>query len=238
MEDNTKEPAARKRNTGAQASKAAKSTKTAAKAKTPQKGKQTPRKRSKTKPAPKRDRTGVGGRKKLWTELHMPDKLDAVKGWAMQGATDVELSEMLGIGTSTFYEWKKAYPEFSEALRKGREISNGELIASAFRQSIGYTVKDRKPIKVKRWEWAYHPITKQPIELVCNEYVEVVEVDVAIAANANITQFMLMNRLRGDYQKREHVEVTPGAGGGFGYLSDADLEMELAKMRGEAEEDE
>ena len=46
------------------------------------------------------------------------DKLTLLEGWARNGLTDEQIAHNMGIVTSTFYEWKKKYPKFSEVLKK------------------------------------------------------------------------------------------------------------------------
>nr|DAY51575.1 MAG TPA: terminase small subunit [Caudoviricetes sp.] len=57
---------------------------------------------------------------KEWTENE--DNLILIKGWARDGCTDEMIAERMGIAVSTLYEWKKKYTEFSEALKKGKEV--------------------------------------------------------------------------------------------------------------------
>ncbi len=40
-----------------------------------------------------------------------------------QGASIEEIGLELDVGYSTIYDWMKAHPEFSEAIKKGREFS-------------------------------------------------------------------------------------------------------------------
>lgn len=158
-----------------------------------------------TKKPANKSRKGIGGRKRAWDVLNMPTKLEAVRGWAMQGATMDELADMIGVSTSTLYEWQNDYVEFAEAIRAGRYIATGELVASAFRQSIGHAVKETKGVKVKRWEWVIDPETKRR-ELKQQEYLETYEATAYIPANPHITQFMLKNWLPDQFTDKQEIE--------------------------------
>ena len=60
------------------------------------------------------------GRKPLWDEWITEDGLLVIKGWARDGLTDQDIAKNMGIGYSTFSEWKVKFTEITEALKKGR----------------------------------------------------------------------------------------------------------------------
>ena len=49
---------------------------------------------------------------------HVEPKLELIEGWAMDGLTDEQIANKLGIHISTFYDYKNKYSEFSESLKK------------------------------------------------------------------------------------------------------------------------
>lgn len=68
------------------------------------------------------------------------DKLILLEGWARDGLTDEQIAKNIGIATSTFYEWKKKQIEFSEALKKGKEIIDFEVENALLKKALGYTI--------------------------------------------------------------------------------------------------
>lgn len=70
-----------------------------------------------------------------WLE---PESLLLVEAWARDGLTDEQISANMGIATSTFYEWKKTYPEFSESLKKGKEIVDIQVENALLKRALGY----------------------------------------------------------------------------------------------------
>lgn len=146
-----------------------------------------------------------GGRKPLWETLDMPSKLDSVRGWAMQGSTDAEIAEMLGISERVFYEWKNEYPQFTQSLKKGKHISNGDLINSAFQQSVGFMYTENVPVKVKSYEW-FTPPNGGQAELKQIEKVEIVPVERYAPPNPTMNIFMLKNRLSDMYRDKPDSE--------------------------------
>lgn len=218
-----KAPASRKKPAG--------NTKTAQKATAPKKATQKPEKGGENT----KSRKGIGGRPKLWEELEITSKLDAIKGWCMQGATMQELADMIGCGTTTLYEWRRDYPEFAAALRAGRNVANGELLAAAFNASSGFYKPSKVAVKYKTVKVFKNPKTGEE-ELRNVEEVKIVDVMEYVPPNAQLLQFMLYNRLPEHYRKTEHVNVT-GNGNGLSNLSDEELEAELRAMEGAEDND-
>lgn len=78
-----------------------------------------------------------------------PEGILRLEAYARDGLTDEEIAKKLNISTSTLYEWKKKYPEISEALKKGKEIPDIEVENKLFESACGIKVTVKKPIKVK-----------------------------------------------------------------------------------------
>lgn len=55
------------------------------------------------------------------------------------GATDQEVADYLGVVVSTLYQWKAIYPDFSKALKVGKELADDRVIASLYHRAVGYT---------------------------------------------------------------------------------------------------
>ena len=68
------------------------------------------------------------------------DKLILLECWARDGLTDEQIAKNIGIATSTFYEWKKKEIEFSEALKKGKEVIDFEVENALLKKALGYTI--------------------------------------------------------------------------------------------------
>ena len=55
------------------------------------------------------------------------DRLKMIGHWKRNGLTDEDIAKKIGIAPTTLIDWKKRYPQISEALKKGFE----ELVLSA-----------------------------------------------------------------------------------------------------------
>ncbi len=80
--------------------------------------------------------------KSKWEQVK--NKLVLVEGWARDGLTDEQIAQNLRISQDTFYKYKKKYPEFSESLKKGKEIVDYEVENALLKKALGYTVTLKK----------------------------------------------------------------------------------------------
>lgn len=56
-----------------------------------------------------------------------------------RGAVDADIAQALGIVLSTLYLWKSQHPEFSDALKRGKEVADDMVENALFRRALGYT---------------------------------------------------------------------------------------------------
>lgn len=68
------------------------------------------------------------------------DKLILVEGWSRDGLTQKQIADNLGINVDTLIEYKKKYPAFSEALKKGKEVVDIEVENALLKRALGYTI--------------------------------------------------------------------------------------------------
>ena len=66
------------------------------------------------------------------------DKLVLVEGWSRDGLTQKQIADNLGINVDTLIEYKKKYPDFSEALKKGKEVVDIEVENALLKRALGY----------------------------------------------------------------------------------------------------
>ena len=70
------------------------------------------------------------------------DKLILLEGWARDGLTDEQIAKNMGIAPSTLYEWKKKSKEFSESLKKGKEVVDFEVENALLKRALGYEYEE------------------------------------------------------------------------------------------------
>ncbi|WP_225893697.1 MULTISPECIES: terminase [Levilactobacillus] len=79
-----------------------------------------------------------------------PEGRALLEGWARDGLTDAQIAHNIGIRRSTLYEWKRRYPDISDALKKGKEVVDREVENSLLKRAVGMKTKSTtyKMVKV------------------------------------------------------------------------------------------
>jgi hypothetical protein len=63
-----------------------------------------------------------------------------------KGLSDRKIAEKIDVSEETFYQWAKIFPEFSECLKKGKEIWIAEIADVAYKTAKGYFVEEKKTV--------------------------------------------------------------------------------------------
>lgn len=123
-----------------------------------------------------------------YVECLTEENLLRIEAWARDGLTDDDIAEKIGISASTLYEWKKKYPKFSEALKKGKEVADILVENALFKKTQGYNAKIRKAFKLKEVIYDNGKKVKE------TERIEYAEDEVHIPADTTAQIFWLKNR--------------------------------------------
>lgn len=75
------------------------------------------------------------------------------------GHTDEELADFFEVHVSTIHQWKLDYPEFSDSIKKGKEIADAEVSKSLYHRALGYSHPD-VDIKAVNGEIVETPVMK------------------------------------------------------------------------------
>lgn len=70
------------------------------------------------------------------------ENLLRIEAWARDGLTKEQIAHNMGISKSTLYQWQNDYSEFSEALKKGREVADILVENALFKRAIGYDYEE------------------------------------------------------------------------------------------------
>ena len=66
----------------------------------------------------------------------LEDKLILVEGWKRNGLSDVQIANNLGISEPTITDYKKRFPLFLKAIKKGKEIVDFEVENALYKNAI------------------------------------------------------------------------------------------------------
>lgn len=64
------------------------------------------------------------------------------EGLARQGLINKQIAKHLGISEDTFYDYLKIFPEFSEALKKGKSPVDTEVENALLKRALGYEYEE------------------------------------------------------------------------------------------------
>lgn len=62
--------------------------------------------------------------------------------YCLLGATDEELSVFFDVHISTIHQWKLDYPDFSDSIKKGKEIADAKVAQALYHRATGYSHDD------------------------------------------------------------------------------------------------
>lgn len=82
---------------------------------------------------------GAKGKYQDWLEN---EKLILLEGWARDGLSDEQIAHNMGIALGTYYDWRKKFPKFSEAIKKGKEVVDREVENALYKSAMGYSVDE------------------------------------------------------------------------------------------------
>lgn len=99
-------------------------------------------------------------------ETDVKPRLVEIEAWKRDGLTDEQIFKNLGISKDTFYKYKDKYTDFSDALKKGKEVADIEVENALFKRAIGYkykeVIKEVKEIDGKKSTYVKEVIKEMP----------------------------------------------------------------------------
>ena len=103
------------------------------------------------------------------------------EGLAREGVTDSNIAKALGISLRVFYEYQKRFPQFRQALARGRQPVNYEMENLLLKKARGFEITERfietdhdgKPLRQRVWRKQIPPDTAAILEWLAHKYPEV-----------------------------------------------------------------
>lgn len=87
---------------------------------------------------PKTATRGKGGRPTRYRTEYVEDVFEL----CLAGLTEEEIAEVFEVSVVTLRNWKKRYPQFLSAVRRGKSIADGKVAKSLYNRAIGMEVPE------------------------------------------------------------------------------------------------
>ena len=134
------------------------------------------------------------GKYQEWLE---GDNLILIQGWARDGLTNEQIAHNMGISVKTLYEWQNKYSEFSDALKKTKEVVDIEVENALLKSAKGYDAIEEV------WERQFD-VAKGDFDLVLTK-----RTIKHVPASQVAQIFWLKNRRAKQWREKQEVEVNP-----------------------------
>lgn len=132
-----------------------------------------------------------------WAKFHTEQNLLIVKSMVRKGWTNDEIADYIGITQSTFYEWQKKHPEFSEVLKEPKEYCVAKVENAVFARATGIekTIHEKETVTVEKD--GKKTVTTTEKDGVCY-----------YPPDTRAAIFYLTNRAGKDWKQKQQTEVT------------------------------
>lgn len=164
-------------------------------------------KTKKTEPK-KNKRLGRTPKYETWLE---PDNLIKLEGWARDGLTDEQIAHNIGITKSTYYAWKAKYKDFSDAVKRGKEVVDRIVENALLKSAMGYKYDEVVQERI------YNPETGE------SKMVEVKRTTKDVAPNVTALIFWLKNRQSEKWRDTKNVNAAVEVKNPFEGIDTADI---------------
>lgn len=130
--------------------------------------------------------------KSKWDEIK--NKLETVEMWASMGLSETQIAFNLGISKDTFYRYKKEQSDFSDTLKRGKNIADFKVENALYKKATGYKITETVAAKVKD---IYYDDKGNKCQ---KERLDTVEVEKEVPADIQAIKFWLVNRKQGKWK--------------------------------------
>ena len=159
----------------------------------------------------------VRGARGKYHEWLTKEGLTLIEGWAKDGLTDEQIATNIGVTTTTLYDWKKKYADFSDALKKGKETSDYEVENALFKSATGYEYEERKEVQE-----VVDGVMRKRVEITRKQF----------PPNATSAIFWLKNRKPDKWRNKQGIEINKL------HAEIKKLEAETARIESQTEKEE
>lgn len=160
------------------------------------------------------------GRRSVYAEKVLP-KLELVEGWARRGLSEKDIAHNLGIALSTLSEYKNKFSEFSEAIKKGKEVSDCIAENRLFLKVCGFSKTVKKPFKIKV------PVMHNGIKVADRDEIVTADEEVYFPPDLGAIVFYLKNRLPEKWSDAPKKDIAASGENGVIILPETDNKIDI-----------
>lgn len=144
-------------------------------------------------------------------ETHVKDKLILIEAWARNGLTDEQIAKNLGISKDTFYKYKREHVDFSDSLKRGKEVVDIEVENALLKRALGYKYNEVTQEKILNKETEEYEL----------QVTKIVTKEVQPDTTAQI--FWLKNRKPSEWRDRKEINHSGNINNPFEGLTKEEL---------------
>ena len=141
-------------------------------------------------------KAGNRGRRGKYEDWLTEDGLLKVQGWARDGLSNEQIAHNIGINKDTLYEWQKRFSDFSDALKKGKEVVDREVENALLKRAMGYE---------------YDEVTQEPVtdkDTGITEMRVTKRVTKQVVPDVTAQIFWLKNRKPNEFRDKRDVDLS------------------------------
>lgn len=134
-----------------------------------------------------------------------------IEGWARDGLSEKQIAEeKLNVAYSTLKDWKKKFPAFSAAIKRGKDVSDRMVENALFKRAVGYSYDEEtyKIVNVKEKRTEEKNGKKVVIEVPVQKEILVKRTTKHVSPDTGAAAFWLKNRKPETWRDKKETELT------------------------------
>ena len=143
------------------------------------------------------------GRKSKY-ETHILPYLELVEAWFRDGATEREIAKKLGVAYSTFQTYKTEFPDFSDSLKKSKELADVQVENALFKSATGYEYEEVRTEYIENGKQGQRGNIRNNDTGTCRKVTRITKV---VQGDVTAQIFWLKNRLPDKWRDRKELDA-------------------------------
>lgn len=143
------------------------------------------------------------GRKSKYEAQVMPH-LEIIAAWCRDGATERDIAKKLGISLSSLNKYKADFPEFSDTLKRNKELADVQVENALFRAATGYEYEEVKTEYIENGKQGQRGNIRNNDTGTCRKVTRIKKV---VQGDVTAQIFWLKNRKPREWRDKQEFDV-------------------------------